>query len=182
MSRKRIVACVVRVFDVVNMGVVFVVHMGWGCAACTKPARCRSTIDDEEWKVAEIILARRGCIPAPIQGLRRPPRPAGAAPFQCQWRSEIFANITQTAGHERACVPVPYDMWIARSRHCLSTQKDPSVCRMHCYTCFQTTRGAVQHEKNCAQMREFAGRPLNQGATQQRMQRSCDLWVLVGIP
>eukprot|EP00959_Pyramimonas_sp_CCMP1952_P335020 7015529-Pyramimonas_sp.AAC.1 len=52
-------------------------------------------------------------------------------------------------------------MGIARTRHCLSTQKDRTIECQHCATCFQTERGAVQHEKNCAHRRELAGLPLS---------------------
>ena len=135
--------------------------MDWGCGNCTKCTRCRSALYDEDWKLAEVHLARKGSIPASITGLQRPPRPASCSMLQCMWCKEQYPNPTKTGAHERGCMWMPYDMWIARTRYCLQIQEGRAEPCSHCGTLFQTRRGAAQHEKNCEQRRTLFKLQLN---------------------
>ena len=55
-------------------------YQNWGCDKCSKCILCRTSLNDEEYTLASIRLARRGTIPPTISGLQRPPRPDGADP------------------------------------------------------------------------------------------------------
>ena len=133
----------------------------WGCALCSKCTKCRSALLDEDWKIAEVHLARRGSTPAWITGLQTPPRKKDADPLTCMFCKDFFLNPTKTGAHERACLHMPFDMWIARTRHCSEIQSDRTCPCKHCGTLFQSIRGAVQHASNCEQRRRIAKLPLD---------------------
>ena len=122
-------------------------YQNWGCDKCSKFILCRTSLNDEEYTLASIRLARRGTIPPTISGLQRPPRPDGADPCKCIFCVEHAANQTMMAKHERCCLHMPFDMWIARTRLVLESQPDRTIPCTHCGTLFQSKGGAVKHEK-----------------------------------
>ena len=69
---------------------------------------------------------------------------------------EPAANQTMMAKHERCCLHMPFDMWIARTRLVLESQPDRTIPCTHCGTLFQSKGGAVKHEKYCARRRQIS--------------------------